>query len=134
MAFETSKIGYSRHFASRSVAEAKAAVTDALKQQGFGVLVEIDMKDTLKKKIDVDFQDYVILGACNPPLAHQALSKDLEVGLLLPCNVCLWAEEGGVRVAVVRPDALFTVSGNPAVEPVAKQVDEKLRRALESIQ
>jgi uncharacterized protein (DUF302 family) len=130
MTFTTSPCGYSRHLAGRSMPDAKAAVVDALKKEGFGVLTEIDIKDTFKKKLDVDFRDYVILGACNPPLAHQALSNELEVGLLLPCNVCLWSEGDGVTAAIVRPDALFTLLGKPAVESIARQVDEKLRRAL----
>src|SRR5512147_1116755 len=133
MSVTTSNVGYSRHIANRSMPEARAAVVEALKQEGFGVLTEIDIKDTFKKKLNVEFRDYLILGACNPTLANQALSKELEVGLLLPCNVCLWSEDGGVRVAVVRPDALFTLVGEPAVEPIARQVDEKLRRALDAV-
>ena len=133
MAFTTSTCGYTRHLAHRSMPDAKAAVVEALKKEGFGVLTEIDVKETFKKKLDVEFRDYVILGACNPPLAHQALSNELEVGLLLPCNVCLWSEGDGVTVAVVRPDALFTLVGKPAVEPIARQVDEKLRRALDAV-
>ena len=133
MAFTSSKYGYSRLLANRSLPEAKAAVVEALKQEGFGVLTEIDIKDAFKKKIDVDFRDYVILGACNPVMANQALSHDLEVGLLLPCNVCLWSADGGVTVAMVRPDVLFQVVDNAAVAPIAHQVDEKLRRALDAI-
>jgi uncharacterized protein (DUF302 family) len=133
MAFTTSKGGYSKHLAKRSMADAKAAVVEALKKEGFGVLTEIDIKETFKKKLDIDFRDYVILGACNPPLAHQALSNEPEVGLLLPCNVCLWSEGDGVTVAMVRPDALFMLVGKPAVEPIARQVDEKLRRVLVAV-
>lgn len=133
MALTTSTIGYSRHWAGRTLADARAAVTEALKQEGFGVLTEIDMKDTLKQKLGVEFREYVILGACNPVLANQALSAEPEVGLLLPCNVCLWAEGDGVTVSVVRPDALFSIVGKPDVEPIAMQVDEKLRRALDAV-
>lgn len=133
MTVTSSKYGYSKHFAKRSMSDAKAAVVEALKREGFGVLTEIDVKDTLKKKLNVDFRDYLILGACNPALAHQALSAELEVGLLLPCNVCLWSENDGVTIAVVRPDALFDLVDNADVEPVASQVDEKLRRALNAV-
>ena len=133
MAVTTSKCGYSKHLAKRSMPDAKAAVVEALKQEGFGVLTEIDIKDTFKKKLNVEFRDYLILGACNPAFAHQALSNELEVGLLLPCNVCLWSEGDGVTVAMVRPDAMFTLIDDADVGPVAVQVDEKLRRALDAV-
>ena len=133
MAVTTSKCGYSKHLAKRSMADAKAAVVEALKQEGFGVLTEIDIKDTFKKKLNVEFRDYLILGACNPAFAHQALSNELEVGLLLPCNVCLWSEGDGVTVAMARPDAMFTLIDDADVGPVAVQVDEKMRRALDAV-
>ena len=125
--------GFEKRLPGVSFESAIEKTTAALSREGFGVLMQTDVKDTLKKKLNVEFRDYLILGACNPTLANQALSKDLEVGLLLPCNVCLWSEDGGVRVAVVRPDALFTLVGEPAVEPIARQVDGKLRRALDAV-
>jgi uncharacterized protein (DUF302 family) len=100
-------------------------VTDALKQEGFGVLTEIDVKATLKAKLDQDFRRYVILGACNPNLAHRALSTELGIGLLLPCNVCVWEEEGGSVVSIARPDAMFQVVNNPDVQPVADEADAR---------
>lgn len=114
--------------------DARARVTDALKQEGFGVLTEIDVKATLKAKIDRDFRKYVILGACNPHLASRALDADLAIGLLLPCNVCVWEENGGSVVSIARPDAMFQVVDNPAVKPVADEADERLRRAIARIE
>jgi uncharacterized protein (DUF302 family) len=122
--------GYTAHLNGVSFDEAKTRITDALKQEGFGILTEIDVKSTLKTKLDLDFRRYAILGACNPNLAHRALSADLGIGLLLPCNVCVWEEEGGSVVSIARPDAMFQVVNNPAVQPVADEADAKLRRAL----
>lgn len=110
------------------------AVKEALAGEGFGVLTEIDVKATLKKKLDVDFQPYVILGACNPPLAHEALRGEPGVGLLLPCNVVVTESgDGKVVVSAMDPVELFKVVGRPEIEPIAAQVREKLERALEAI-
>ncbi len=113
--------------------DARARITDALKQEGFGVLTEIDVKATMKAKLDVDFRRYVILGACNPHLAHKALSADLGIGLLLPCNVCVWEEEGASVVSVIRPDAMFSVVKTPGMEPVVEEAERKLTGALEKV-
>ncbi len=111
--------------------EAVAWVTEELKKEGFGVLTTIDVKATLKKKIDVDFRPYTILGACNPKLAHQALSKDAQMGLMLPCNVIVQeAEGGGVEVSVINPNAMFNVMGDDSLQDVAKEADERLRRVV----
>jgi uncharacterized protein (DUF302 family) len=111
-----------------------ARVTDALKQEGFGILTQIDVKDTLKKKLNVDFPKYLILGACNPPLAHKALSSETEIGLLLPCNVIVYEDkDGGTVVAAQDPDAALGIVGNPAVAPVAKEARERLVRVIESL-
>ncbi len=107
----------------------------ALKEQGFGVLTEIDVKQTLKTKLDVEFRPYVILGACNPPLAHAALSADLGIGLLLPCNVIVYENgDGSNTVEVMDPEAaLGLVGDNPAIAEVAREARSRLRNALSSL-
>ena len=109
------------------------AVTDSLKAEGFGILTEIDVKKTLKSKIEVDFHRYVILGACNPKLAHQALSAEPLVGVLLPCNVVVAEEEGGTVVSIVNPRQMFRVVVNPDLEPIVDEVDAKLHRVIDSL-
>ena len=115
--------------------QAVSKVREALAAEGFGVLTEIDVSATLKKKIDVDFRPYVILGACNPPLAHQALLAEQEIGLLLPCNVIVYAgdEEGTSVVSVMDPVAALSLSGNANVAPLAAQVKERLERVLSAV-
>ena len=125
--------GYTAHLAGVAFDDARARVTDALKAQGFGVLTEIDVKATMKAKLNREFRRYVILGACNPELAHRALETELAVGLLLPCNVCLWEEEGGTVVSIAKPAAMFEVVKNAALQPLVGEVDERLRRAIEQI-
>jgi len=114
--------------------EAVRRVTAALKDEGFGILTEIDVQATLKQKLDADFRRYVILGACNPPLAHRALLADLDVGLLLPCNVIVYEEDGGSVISVIDPLAMLGVLGNPSLKPVADAAQEKLRRVVHSLQ
>lgn len=105
-------------------------VPRALATEGFGVLTRIDMRDTLKKKLDVDMRPYVILGACNPPLAHQAVSHDLDVGLMLPCNVIVYDNlDGTTTVAAVDPMSTMA-KDDPALAPIAEAVAAKLARAL----
>lgn len=115
--------------------QAVAKTTEALKAEGFGVLTEIDVKATMKKKLDVDFRRYVILGACNPPLAYQALSSELELGLLLPCNVIVYEnDEGGSVVSAMDPQVVIgSVVKNPAMETVAREVTARLHRVIESL-
>jgi uncharacterized protein (DUF302 family) len=125
--------GHTAHLAGVAFDEARARTVDALKNEGFGVLTEIDVKSTLKAKLDRDFRRYVILGACNPRLAHQALESELGIGLLLPCNVCVWEEEGGSVVSIARPEAMFELVNRRDVQPVAQEADLRLRRALEQI-
>ena len=132
-AFETFRYGYTKRLPGRSFADAKTAVAEALKTEGFGILTEIDVKETLKKKLNEDFREYVILGACNPQLAHRALQQEIGIGLLLPCNVCVWEEDGGVTIGIARPDAMFEMVGNAALESVARDADGRLRRALEAV-
>jgi uncharacterized protein (DUF302 family) len=110
-------------------------VTDALKAEGFGVLTEIDVRETLKKKIDVDFRPYKILGACNPTLSHRALIAAPEVGLLLPCNVTVSQEgEGVIAVSIVDPIAMLGVVKHPELESVANEARTKLERVAASLQ
>ena len=126
--------GHTVHLNGMSFETARTRAIDALKDQGFGVLTEIDVKSTMKAKLDRDFRRYVILGACNPQLAWRALSAELPVGLLLPCNVCVWEEEGGSVVSAVRPKSMFSVMDpNPELEPIAKEADERIRRALDAV-
>ncbi len=109
--------------------------TEALKQQGFGVVTSIDMKDTLKQKLDRDFRPYVILGACNPVLADRALHAELEIGLMLPCNVIVYERAPGAStVAAMAPLPVMGMIDNPDVEAVAKEADARLRAALESLE
>ncbi len=109
-------------------------VTAALKAEGFGVLTEIDMKETLKKKLDVDFRPYKILGACNPPLAYKALSIAPEVGLLLPCNVTVsQVEDGVVEVSLVDPLAMLGVVASPDLKPVADEARARLDRVAAAL-
>jgi uncharacterized protein (DUF302 family) len=111
--------------------EAVDKVTAALKTEGFGVLTEIDVKATLRKKLDVEFRRYVILGACNPPLAHQALTSELDIGLLLPCNVIVYEDDqGNTVVSALNPMVALGVVDNPSLLGVAEQVTERLRRVI----
>ena len=104
----------------------------ALKDEGFGILTEIDVKETLKKKLDVDFRRYKILGACNPPFAYKALLAEDKIGTMLPCNVILQeGEEGEVEIAAIDPIASMQAIQNPSLGDVANQVREKLRRVVE---
>jgi uncharacterized protein (DUF302 family) len=106
---------------------------EALKAEGFGVLCEIDIKEKLKEKLGVEFRNYVILGACNPPLAYETLQRELNIGLLLPCNVVVYEEGGRSVVAAIDAITMMSVVGNPEVESTAAQVNQKLRRVIDSL-
>jgi uncharacterized protein (DUF302 family) len=114
-------------------ADAVEKTKAALKAEGFGVLCEIDVQKTMKEKRGIDFRPYVILGACNPPLAEKALAAELDLGLLLPCNVVVYEAEGGSVVAAMDPEPVLKVVGNPALEPIAREVKQRLARALQRI-
>jgi uncharacterized protein (DUF302 family) len=109
---------------------------EELKKEGFGILTTIDVKQTFKQKLDKDFRKYTILGACNPPLAHRAFEAELEIGLLLPCNVVVYeVEPGRSAVSAMAPiAAMGMIGGNPTMKDVAREADERLRRALKSIE
>ncbi len=114
--------------------QAMEKVTAALKQEGFGVLTEIDVKATLKKKLDVDFRKYAILGACNPPLAHRALNTTLDIGLLLPCNVIVYeADDGGSVVAIIDPLSMLGAVADPDLIPVAEEAQSRLQRVIDAV-
>ncbi|MBN8590197.1 MAG: DUF302 domain-containing protein [Anaerolineae bacterium] len=116
-------------------ATALQRVTDALKTEGFGVLTEIDVKETLKKKLDVDFHPYKILGACNPTLAHRALSAAPEVGLLLPCNVTVSEVEAGrVQVSIIDPLMMMSVVEGATLQPIAQEARERLNRVIAALE
>jgi len=108
-------------------------VTAELKKEGFGVLTSIDVKDTLKQKINVDFKKYTILGACNPPIAHKALQEEEEIGLLLPCNVIVYEKDGKTRVSIFDPMVMTWIMENDQMKPIAIEVQEKLQRVLKAI-
>jgi len=114
--------------------EALARIPDALKAEGFGVLTEIDVQATLKKKLDVGFRRYRILGACNPPFAHRALETRLDAGLMLPCNLAVWeGDDGHAVVAAVDPTRMVAGAPEPALQELAGQVRDKLAKVLDSL-
>lgn len=113
--------------------EAVGKITELLTEQGFGVLTTIDVKATLKEKLGVEGEPYVILGACNPQLAHRALSVETDIGLLLPCNVIVYEKNGQTTVAVLDPEAALGVAGNEDLRDVASQARSRLERALKAV-
>ena len=132
--FKDTKYGITRTLKGVSYQDAVTKVREALATEGFGVLTEIDVKATLKKKIDVDTRDYVILGACNPPLAHKSLQAEPAIGLLLPCNVVVTCDdEGNAVVSAIDPIAMFSVVGRPEIEPIAREVRDKIERVIEKL-
>ncbi|MCB8976472.1 MAG: DUF302 domain-containing protein [Ardenticatenaceae bacterium] len=122
-------------YMSCSYDDAITAVSDELKKEGFGVLTEIDVKATLKKKLDVDFRPYKILGACNPNLAHKALSLVPQIGLMLPCNVTVSQEaDGRTLISIVNPQQMLGVVDHPELEAVACDAEERLRRVASALE
>lgn len=113
--------------------EAIEKVTVELKKEGFGVLTSIDVKDTLKQKINVDFKKYTILGACNPPIAHKALQEEEELGLLLPCNVIVYEKDDMTKVSIFDPMVMTWILENDNMKPIATEVQERLQRVLAAI-
>ncbi len=114
-----------------SYEDAISRVTDALKEEGFGVLTEIDVKATLKKKLDKEFRKYVILGACNPPFAHRSLEADLDVGLLLPCNVIVYeTDDKKAYIAAINPVSALEIIQSQELRNIAEEVSERLERVV----
>ncbi|KPK02177.1 MAG: hypothetical protein AMK71_03220 [Nitrospira bacterium SG8_35_4] len=113
--------------------EAIVRVTDELKKEGFGILTEIDVQAAMKKKLNIDFRKYQILGACNPPFAHKALQAEDKIGTMLPCNVIVQETEGGVEVAAIDPVASMQAVENPALREIASGVQSKLKKVIESL-
>ncbi len=113
--------------------EAIEKVIDALKSEGFGILTEIDVKETLKKKLNVDFRPYRILGACNPPFAYKALQAEDKVGIMLPCNVIVQEKENGVEIAAVDPVASMQAIDNPKLGEIANEIRQRLHRVIDSL-
>jgi uncharacterized protein (DUF302 family) len=115
-------------------ADTVARVREALKEQGFGVLTEIDVRATIRDKLGEDMEDYLILGACNPPLAHRALTADRTIGLLLPCNVVIRAGDRGTIVEALDPRAIADIAGQPALIAVAGEAATRIQAALHALQ
>jgi uncharacterized protein (DUF302 family) len=124
--------GFSRTVA-HSYEHAIERVTEELKKEGFGVLTTIDVQDTLKKKLGVEFTKYAILGACNPQFAHKALQAEEEIGLLLPCNVIVYERRGETVVAAFDPMVMSVVLDNPVMKPIAQEIGERLKRVMAAL-
>jgi len=130
---DSKNLGFARAL-NTSYEEALVKVQETLKEEGFGVLTTIDVQSTLKKKLDVDFRKYTILGACNPPYAFQALQADLDVGLLLPCNVIIYeTDDNTVYVSAMNPVSVLGVIQNDKLRIIAEEVSTKLQKVMESV-
>jgi len=128
------RYGFVQHLNETTFDQAIERVTVSLKNEGFGVLTEIDVRATLNKKLGIDFRRYVILGACNPALAHRALEAEPQIGLLLPCNVVVQeAANGVVIISIADPRAMFALVDNANMDPVAEEADTRLRRVFNAI-
>jgi uncharacterized protein (DUF302 family) len=129
-----SKIGYGfRRELEMPFDQAVQRTRDALADEGFGVLCEIDIKQKLKEKLGVDFRNYLILGACNPPLAYEALQEEIDLGLLLPCNVVVYEQDTKVAVGVIDAAKMMSVVGNENLNKTAQTVNDKLRRVIDAL-
>jgi uncharacterized protein (DUF302 family) len=124
--------GYKREI-KLPFADAVTKVKEELAKEGFGVLTEIDVQATLKKKIDVDYDNYIILGACNPPFAYEALKAEKEIGLFLPCNVIVYADGGKTFVSAILPTIAMGAIENPILSSIATSVEEKLKKVIDGI-
>lgn len=124
--------GYKKQV-NTSFEEALQKTKEELQKEGFGVLTEIDVKATLKKKLDVDYDNYLILGACNPPFAYQALQAEKDIGLLLPCNVIVYEDEGETFASAILPTVAMSMIENEKLRSIALQVEQKLKKVIDSI-
>ncbi len=122
--------GYKKR-TTQNYEEAIESVKSELAKEGFGVLTEINVKATLKKKLDIDYDNYIILGACNPQFAHKALKSDQDIGLLLPCNVIIYEKESRVVINAILPTVALGISGDSSLEKIAGQVEDKLKRVVD---
>lgn len=113
--------------------EAVYRTKESLKKEGFGVLTEIDVKKTLKEKLNADYDNYIILGACNPPFAYEALKTEKQIGLLLPCNVVVYEDDSEVAVSAILPTIAMSIVDNDNLIEIAKEVEKKLKKAVDSI-
>ncbi len=125
--------GITREVGDEEFVKVRDRTEEKLSDHGFGVLSEIDVQEKLEKKLDVDFQEYTILGACSPSHAYEALNEETELGLLLPCNVIIYREEGKVYVSAVDPEKLLDVAENEELEPIANEIKGKLVEAVEEV-
>ena len=124
---------HSKKIKEANFEKAVETVTEALKKEGFGVLTQIDIKETLKKKLDEDFRPYMILGACNPPYAFKALNAEDKIGTMLPCNVIVQQAEDGIEVAAINPVASMQAVKNSNLHFIANEIKDKLERAVDSL-
>lgn len=124
---------YFNKILTASFDEAVSRVSEALKKEGFGILTDIDVKATLKKKLDVDFRRYRILGACNPPFAYKALQAEDKIGVMLPCNVIVQEKDNGVEVAAIDPVTSMASADNPALKDIALQIQSKLKKVINGL-
>jgi uncharacterized protein (DUF302 family) len=127
------KYGFTRDLAL-PYEKAVKLVREALQKEGFGILTEIDVKEKLKEKLGVDFKKYVILGACNPPYAYSAIRVEEGIGLLLPCNVVVYENNGGSVLSIIRPTVAMEMIDNPELKKIASEVEIKLRRVFDTVQ
>ncbi|SDG61477.1 DUF302 domain-containing protein [Psychroflexus sediminis] len=118
---------------NKSFDQAIDLITESLKEEGFGILTEIDIKETMKKKMDVDFRPYKILGACNPPFAHKALMAEDKIGTMLPCNVIVQKLDEGIEIAAIDPVASMQSVGNDSLSEIANEIREKLKKAVDNL-
>ena len=126
------KYGYTKE-TTLPFTEAVTKVRETLANEGFGILTEIDVKAAMKKKLDVDYDNYLILGACNPPFAHKALQVEKEIGLLLPCNVLVYESDGKVYVSAILPTVGMNMAESDALRSIATEVEEKLKAAIDGV-